>query len=48
MRRDREQLHAAIKAAAWAYAAQFGSNAATEALDRVKQEISDLQWSGSK
>jgi hypothetical protein len=42
---DRQKLLAALKAAAWALAAECGARAAEDALDAVKREISDADWS---
>lgn len=40
------ELHAALKAAAWALVAALGPQKALEAIEAVVAEIRDAQWNG--
>jgi hypothetical protein len=45
---DREQIEAAIRAAANQAVALYGTNAARQMLLTVKEEIEARQWKGSR
>lgn len=41
---NRNELIAALKAAAWQFAAQYGINEAARQMDKVKAEMERIQW----
>jgi hypothetical protein len=43
---DREQLRAKIMAAAYAAAAELGTNGAVRLLEEAIRDLTDAQWAG--